>query len=107
MNLTARQVAEKLGLSYVVASGLMTYLESIGQVKVVEKRFAPNGKGKPTKIYEIGNNVVIGFEDAKSETTTVETNNQETETETETEISTLSDVQKAIERLKNSQDFTS
>jgi len=105
MNLTARQVAEKLGLSYVVASGLMTYLESIGQVKVVEKRFAPNGKGKPTKIYEIGNNVVIGFEDAKSETTTVETNNPETETETE--ISTLSDVQKAIERLKNSQDFTS
>lgn len=61
MKLTALEVADRLGISYVVASGLMSYLEDAGTVKVVEKKFHSSGRGKPTRIYEVDDTVAIDF----------------------------------------------
>ena len=61
MRLTAKQAAERLNLSYVVASGLMSHLEDVGKAKIVEKVFHASGKGKPTRVYEVESNVVISF----------------------------------------------
>lgn len=61
MRLTAKQAAERLNLSYVVASGLMSHLEDVGKAKIVEKIFHASGKGKPTRVYEVESNVVISF----------------------------------------------
>lgn len=61
MRLTSKQAAERLNISYVVASGLMSHLEDVGKAKVVEKIFHVSGKGKPTRVYEVDNNVVLNF----------------------------------------------
>lgn len=61
MRLTAKQAAERLNISYVVASGLMSHLEDVGKAKIVEKIFHASGKGKPTRVYEVDNNVVLNF----------------------------------------------
>jgi hypothetical protein len=61
MRLTAKQAADRLNISYVVASGLMSHLEDVGKAKVVEKVFHVSGKGKPTRVYEVDNNVVLNF----------------------------------------------
>lgn len=63
MKLTAKQAAERLNISYVVASGLMSHLEDVGKAKIVEKIFHSSGKGKPTRVYEVEQNVVISFGD--------------------------------------------
>lgn len=63
MRLTAKQAAERLDISYVVASGLMSHLEDVGKAKIVEKVFHSSGKGKPTRVYEVENNVVLNFGD--------------------------------------------
>jgi hypothetical protein len=61
MRLTAKQAADRLNISYVVASGLMSHLEDVGKAKVAEKVFHVSGKGKPTRVYEVDNNVVLNF----------------------------------------------
>lgn len=53
MKITAREVAEHLGVDYVVASGLMTALVEKGLAKHTENRKHPSGKGKPTRIFEV------------------------------------------------------
>ena len=61
MKITARQVAERLDVSYVVASGLMSHLVASNKARVAEKIFHESGKGKPTRVYEVDNNVVINL----------------------------------------------
>lgn len=63
MKVTSKQVAERLNISYVVASGLMSHLEDVGKAKVVEKIFHESGRGKPTRVYEVDQNVVISLGD--------------------------------------------
>lgn len=53
MKITAREVAEHLGVDYVVASGLMTALVEKGLAKHIENRKHPSGKGKPTRVFEV------------------------------------------------------
>jgi predicted ArsR family transcriptional regulator len=72
MRLTAREAADRLGVSYVIAAGLMAHLEETGKAKVVEKKFHSSGKGKPTRIYEVDQNTTIDFGGvAKPEVATV------------------------------------
>lgn len=61
MKLTAKQVADRLNISYVVAAGLMSHLEDVGKATVVEKVFHSSGRGKPTRVYEVEQNVLISF----------------------------------------------
>lgn len=61
MKVTARQVADRLGIQYVVASGLLSHLEDVGKAVVVEKRFHESGRGKPTRVYEVDQNVVVNL----------------------------------------------
>jgi|688.fasta_scaffold06007_25 hypothetical protein len=72
MRLTAKQAAERLNISYVVASGLMSHLEDVGKATVVEKVFHASGKGKPTRVYEVENNVVLNFGEDILQTSVVE-----------------------------------
>lgn len=67
MRLTAKDVAARTGMSYVVAAGLMAYLEDKGKAVVVEKRFAASGRGKPTRVYEVDQHTMIDFGDAAVE----------------------------------------
>lgn len=53
MKITAREVAEHLGVDYVVAAGLMSMLMEKGVAKHVENRKTANGKGKPTRVFEV------------------------------------------------------
>jgi predicted ArsR family transcriptional regulator len=64
MRLTAKDVAARTGMSYVVAAGFMAYLEDKGKAVVVEKRFHESGRGKPTRVYEVDQHTMIDFGDA-------------------------------------------
>ena len=61
MKLTAKEAAERLSVSYVIAAGLLSHLEEVGKAKVVEKKFHASGKGKPTRIYEVDQHTVLDF----------------------------------------------
>jgi predicted ArsR family transcriptional regulator len=61
MKLTAKEAAERLSVSYVIAAGLLSHLEEVGKAKVVEKKFHSSGKGKPTRIYEVDQHTVLDF----------------------------------------------
>lgn len=56
---SCKQVADRLGVSYVVAAGLVAYLVKVGKATVAEKVFHESGKGKPTRVYEIEDNVTL------------------------------------------------
>lgn len=57
--LNCKQVAERLGVSYVVAAGLVAHLVKVGKATIAEKVFHESGKGKPTRVYEIEDNVTL------------------------------------------------
>lgn len=57
--MTVRQVEAKLGVSYVVAAGIVSYLAKSGKATIVEKVFHESGKGKPTRVYDIDENVSL------------------------------------------------
>jgi predicted ArsR family transcriptional regulator len=59
MKITAKEVAEHLGIDYVVASGLMTALVDKGIAKHVENRKHASGKGKPTRIFEVNQTISL------------------------------------------------
>lgn len=59
MKVTAREVADYLGIDYVVASGLMTALCDKGLAKHVENRKHPTGKGKPTRVFEVDQKITL------------------------------------------------
>jgi predicted ArsR family transcriptional regulator len=54
-----KQVAERLGVSYVVAAGLVKHLVATGKATIVEKVFHESGKGKPVRFYEIEDGVSL------------------------------------------------
>lgn len=56
---TASQLAEKLSISYVIASGLLSFLEQSGKAVVVDKIKHSSGRGKPTRLYELDKNLTI------------------------------------------------
>lgn len=57
MKVTIAELAAAKHVDYVVASGLLRYLIAQGHAKKVDKRKSPNGKGKPTDIYEVPDEV--------------------------------------------------
>ena len=63
MKLNARQLAENLGISYVVSSGLIKLLLEMKQIELAEKVFHSSGKGKPTKIYNFPEEVSIAIKE--------------------------------------------
>lgn len=90
--MTVRQVEARLGVSYVVAAGIVSYLAKAGKATIVEKVFHESGKGKPTRVYEIDENVsldltgaseivVVKKEAAPAESEVVETAAETVETE--------------------------
>lgn len=70
--LDTKQVADRLGVSYVVAAGLVKHLVDSGSATLVEKRKAESGLGKPTRIYEIADTVTLSLT-ARETATVVET----------------------------------
>ena len=63
MKLNARQLAENLGISYVVSSGLIKLLLEMKQIELAEKVFHSSGKGNPTKIYNFPEEVSIAIKE--------------------------------------------
>lgn len=112
MKLTAKDAADRLGVSYVIAAGILSHLEDAGKVKVVEKRFHASGRGKPTRVYEVPSEVALNFGSEVVSSTvdetvvgsvteeTVETATVEATTETAEKIETLDHVAAAVARLK-------
>lgn len=106
MRLTAKDAAERLGVSYVIAAGIMAHLEEVGKAKVVEKKFHSSGRGKPTRVYEVENQTVIDFgedvakpEVVVAETTATEVVSEKVEDAAE-KVETLDHVAAAVARLK-------
>ena len=52
MMITAKEVADHLGIDYALASGLMTALVDRGIVRHAGNRKHFSGKGKPTRVFE-------------------------------------------------------
>lgn len=63
--ITCKELANGLGCNYVVAAGLMQILVKTGQAKVTAKVFHESGKGKPTNVYSLKNNVNITIPSSK------------------------------------------
>ena len=88
--LDTKQVADRLGVSYVVAAGLVKHLVANGQATLVEKRKNekteknPAGLGKPTRIYEFSDAVTL---DLSGSVAVVETVTEDVVDETVTEVS--------------------
>lgn len=106
MRLTAKEAADRLGVSYVIAAGIMSHLEDVGKAKVVEKKFHSSGKGKPTRVYEVDQHTVIDFgADIAKPEVVVETKAEEDEVavvaEVEEKIENLDHVAAALARLKS------
>jgi hypothetical protein len=59
--LDTKQVEKLLGVSYVVAAGIVKHLVETGKATLVEKRKADSGLGKPTRIYEIADSVTLSL----------------------------------------------
>jgi len=72
MKITAREVAEHLGIDYVVASGLMTALVEKGLAKHTENRKHPTGKGKPTRVFDVDRVISLELFPAPAATVAVE-----------------------------------
>jgi hypothetical protein len=61
VRVTTKETADRLGISYVVAAGLIAHLESVGKAVVVDKIRHESGKGKPTRVYLIDSDVSLDF----------------------------------------------
>ncbi len=72
MKLNAKQLAENLGISYVVSSGLIKLLLEMKQIELAEKVFHSSGKGKPTKVYNFPEEVSIAIKEVVRADTVVE-----------------------------------
>ena len=57
--LNCKQVADRLGVSYVVAADLVKYLVGAGKAVLVEKVAHESGKGKPVRFYDIAEDVSL------------------------------------------------
>ncbi len=71
--LDTKQVADRLGVSYVVAAGLVKHLVTTGQATLSEKRKAESGLGKPTRIYEFADGLSLNLTATETVADTVET----------------------------------
>lgn len=80
MKVTAREVAEHLGCDYVVAAGLMSLFLEKGIAKHVENRKSANGKGKPTRVFEVNREITLELAPAPQ---TVELPQEDTNAATE------------------------
>lgn len=60
-NVTVKQLAESLGEEYVTTAALIKLLVSQGVIKEVGKQPATGGRGKPSSIYQIDNEVTLVF----------------------------------------------
>jgi len=83
VRVTAKVAADRLGISYVVAAGLLSYLEDIGQATVVEKIKHSSGRGKPTNLFEVDENVTLSFAESESVAVAVEESVEEESVEEE------------------------
>ena len=68
MRITAKEVAEYLGVKYVIASGLMTILVDKGIAKHVDNIKHSSGKGKPTRVFEVESEVTLQIFEGMTET---------------------------------------
>jgi len=67
--MTVKQLSKELGCEYLEASSLIKLLVNQGVVKEVGKLPATGGRGKPSSIFEIPNEVELVFwEDNQTET---------------------------------------
>ena len=58
---TVAQFAEKQGIDYVLASGLIRYLEAKGIAKKGGQQPPKGGKGKPSTLYVVPTTVTLNF----------------------------------------------
>ena len=61
MKFSATDLSESLGISYPVASGLLTLLDECKAIKVVAKRTPPGGRGKKVKVFEVPDSLVLNI----------------------------------------------
>ena len=59
MKFSATDLAESLGISYPVASGLLTLLDECKAITLVAKRTPPGGRGKKVKVWQVPDSLVL------------------------------------------------
>lgn len=59
--MTVKQLAEAIGVEYLMASSLVKLMVSKGVAKAVDKLPSEKGKGKPSVIYEIPDSFEISL----------------------------------------------
>ena len=78
-NMTIKQLSEVLGVDQVYVAGFVKVLENQGVIKKVGKSPPNGGRGKPSDVYSIDNEVTLVFWDAEEN----ETENVSEENKTE------------------------
>lgn len=65
--MTVADFAEQHNVDYAVASGFIKFLEVKGLVKENGNKPSATGKGKPSKLYDIPNQIILDLNPAKSD----------------------------------------
>jgi predicted transcriptional regulator len=55
------EFAERVGIEYIVASSVLRFLQEKGHVQEEGVRPPKGGKGKPTKLYRVPENITLDF----------------------------------------------
>lgn len=61
MQVSAKELAEKMRIDNVQANTLLRVLEAKGHAKIVDVRKPPSGKGRGTNIYEVEETVTLNL----------------------------------------------
>ena len=60
-NVTAKQLADIMGVEYLVACSILRYMVRTGQAEVVAKVFHKSGKGAPMNVFKVNKQLKINI----------------------------------------------
>jgi predicted ArsR family transcriptional regulator len=100
VRVTTKETADRLGISYVVAAGLIAHLESVGKAVVVDKIRHESGKGKPTRVYLIDSDVSLDFNKVAPVAVAAPVDVVEDDEVDEDRVANEDSVEEALKRLK-------
>lgn len=58
MKTTIKEFAEANGVDTGIAGGFLRFLEAKGMARIVEQRKSDSGKGKPSGVYEVSDEII-------------------------------------------------
>jgi predicted ArsR family transcriptional regulator len=99
ITVTIAELADRLGVEYTTATGIIKFMVLQGEAEEVGKRFSPNGRGKPAIVYDLNPKFTLNFVNSKSKPIK---NSKKT---TEHFVSSVGSTSKMIETIEKFQPY--